>query len=299
MDQSNPPPENPLAILTAFTPVPREPRHDGWGPAEQRAFIEALADCGSVTEACRYVGRSPSSAYRLRRHPEGAEFAQAWQVAVDFGIRRIEDAAMDRALNGVEVPVFAYGDKIATRRVHNESLVMFMLRNRAPERYCEGGSRGLSALDKRMLARLEKQWRAAWEEERRLLDAEEEREDHAAIDAWLDTMRANRLAHMSPAQRERQIAADAQARADKAAGWSPGMPYGAFAEEAAALLAGFVAEVEADWPPLEPWAWEAAEDDEAEAPEERPPLPPPAANDEARPDEPSGPRVRTLKDDGW
>src|SRR5688572_1296898 len=65
----------PLAILTDFTPVPRDQhRHDGWGPDEQRAFIEALADCGSVTEACRYVGRSPSSAYRLRRHPEGAEF---------------------------------------------------------------------------------------------------------------------------------------------------------------------------------------------------------------------------------
>jgi hypothetical protein len=268
--------ETPLTLLTEFAPVPVRERRDGWQEQVQRAFIAALADCGSVEAACRYVGRTPSSAYRLRRHPEGGEFARAWQLAVDLAVHMIEDAAMDRAVNGVEVPVFAYGDKIATRRVHNETLVMFMLRSRAPERYCDGGAKALNAVDKRMLDRLKKQWRQEWEAEDLARDAEEEQETFASLDAFLDNLRGNHLANMSPAQRERQIAADAQARADKAAGWGPGMPYREFAEDAAALLPGFIAEVEADWPPLPEWAWDAPE-----------------------PEPPAGPRVRTVKDDEW
>lgn len=37
--------------LPEFTPVPRKPRHDGWTPERQKAFIEALADTGSVSRA--------------------------------------------------------------------------------------------------------------------------------------------------------------------------------------------------------------------------------------------------------
>lgn len=47
---------------------------------------------------------------------------------------------MDRALNGVEVPVYAYGKIIGTRRVYNDRLLMFMLRNRAPKRFAAGGA---------------------------------------------------------------------------------------------------------------------------------------------------------------
>jgi hypothetical protein len=166
------PPEPPEKALTGFTPVPRQQmRHDGWGPDVQRAFIEFLADTISVSEAARRVGRSAASAYRLRRHPEGAEFAAAWAAARALAIEKIEDFALDRAANGVEVPVFAYGDKIATRRVFSEPLVMFMLQNLAPERYCGEGARGLSALDKRTLERLKQEWREEWEAERERAEA--------------------------------------------------------------------------------------------------------------------------------
>ena len=137
-DPAHPGPvEGPLA----FTPVPRQfERAEGWTPEVQRAFIEWLADLGSVTEACRLVGRSTTGAYRLKRHPEAGEFAAAWARALAFAVGRAEDNAIDRAINGVEVPIFAYKDKLATRRVHNDRLVMFMLRNHAPDRYCEGGA---------------------------------------------------------------------------------------------------------------------------------------------------------------
>jgi len=260
-EPSEDPPRDPLA----FTPVPRlQMRHDGWGPDVQRTFIECLADTVSVKEAARRVGLSASSAYRLRRHPEGAEFAAAWAAARAHAIEQIEDFALDRAANGVEVPVFAYGDKVATRRVFSEPLVMFMLKNLAPERYCSEGARGLSALDKRKLERLKKEWREEWEEERRARETKDEAETLESLDAFFEGLRRNRLTNLSPAERERQIAAAAQARADRAAGWQVGEAYRPYAERAAELLPQFITEVEAEWPPLPPWAWDDPDDEEHE-----------------------------------
>ncbi len=126
-------PKKPATTLPDFTPVPRQrARHDGWTPERQRGFIDKLADYGSVRAAANAVGMTPESAYCLRRQPEAAEFSRAWAAALDLGIARIEDVAMDRALNGVEVPVYAYGQIIGTRIVYNDRLLMFMLRNRAP-----------------------------------------------------------------------------------------------------------------------------------------------------------------------
>ncbi|MGB7408453.1 MAG: hypothetical protein WA908_08095, partial [Pontixanthobacter sp.] len=122
--------------LPTFTPVPRaKERSNGWKPDVQRAFIEALADTGSVRAACKRVNRADHGAYLLRRHPDAAEFRKAWQVALDIGMQKIEDVAMDRALNGVEVPVYSYGKHVGERTVYNDRLLMFMLRNRAPERF--------------------------------------------------------------------------------------------------------------------------------------------------------------------
>jgi len=49
-------PRTTRGTLPAFTPVPRaKERSNGWKPHVQRAFIEALADTGSVASACRAV----------------------------------------------------------------------------------------------------------------------------------------------------------------------------------------------------------------------------------------------------
>jgi hypothetical protein len=45
-----------------FEPVPVRPRHDGWTAERQIAFIEKLADCGSVSAAATHVAMSRESA---------------------------------------------------------------------------------------------------------------------------------------------------------------------------------------------------------------------------------------------
>ncbi|MFL0356386.1 hypothetical protein ACI5KX_07875 [Erythrobacter sp. GH1-10] len=160
----------PRSELPDFTPVPRQyERHDGWTPERQCAFIEALADTGSVAAACKVVDMSTVGAYYLRRQKGAESFRAAWQAALDLGVQRLEDVAMERALNGVEEPLYVYGNLVGTRRKVNDRLLMFMLRNRSPERFgasVNGGSlKGLNAVGKMEKRRLKKKWRAQWEKE--------------------------------------------------------------------------------------------------------------------------------------
>lgn len=114
-----------------FEPVPRQcKRHDGWTPDRQRGFIEALARTGSVSRAADAVNMAKEGAYQLRLHPEAGPFRRAWAVALDYGIRILADAALDRAIHGVPVPIMYHGEQVAERRHFNERLTIFHLQHR-------------------------------------------------------------------------------------------------------------------------------------------------------------------------
>ncbi|WP_254514622.1 hypothetical protein [Novosphingobium sp. G106] len=211
--------KNKKGTIPAFTPVPRHyNRHDGWTPERQRGFIEALADTGSVKSAAHAVNMTPEGAYLLRRHEQAGEFRKAWDAALACGVQRLEDIAMDRALNGVEVPVYSYGKLIGTRRKYNDRLLMFLLRNRAPKRFGEGGAHKENAYTRQQLEKLKAEWRHEWETEKRTeseavverlnrkldLMAERRRADMSAeerrLEAELDAARKRRLALPGPAE---------------------------------------------------------------------------------------------------
>lgn len=119
-----------------WIPVLRKPRADGWTPDKQRAFIETLADCGSVALAARAVGMSEQSCYRLRRAPGSEEFCAAWSAAIDAASKRLIDEAFERALVGSDEPVFdREGHKVGRRFRKNDRMLMFLLRAYAPARF--------------------------------------------------------------------------------------------------------------------------------------------------------------------
>lgn len=189
--------------LPAFTPVPRNRnRHDGWTPERQLGFIEALADTGSVRSAAMSVNMASEGAYQLRRHPEAGEFRKAWEAALALGVQRIEDVAMDRALNGVEVPVYHFGEIVGHRIVYNDYLLMFILRNRAPKRFAADNARGMSALDKQHIARLKKQWRKDWERQHAIEKDEADLRYEDDLDETLKTMHRNWYLMLPPEARE-------------------------------------------------------------------------------------------------
>ncbi|MDP1027686.1 hypothetical protein Q5H91_10715 [Sphingomonas sp. KR1UV-12] len=128
-------PASPRAPMAAFPPVAVRARYDGWTADRQADFITALAATANVEAAARCVGMGTSSAYELRARPDAAPFRRAWQIALDYGIHRLAEAALDRALNGTVTPVFYKGEQVGERRRHDERLAMFLLRMRDPERF--------------------------------------------------------------------------------------------------------------------------------------------------------------------
>ena len=194
--------------IPPFSPVPRgTSRHDGWTQERQRRFIEALAVTGSVKAAAHRVNMTPEGAYLLRRHPEAESFRKAWEAALALGVQQLEDIALERALHGTEVPVYSYGKLIGSRIKHNDRLLMFMLRNRAPTRFAADGrvtARRSSIGDPAFaaeLSRLKKRWRKEWEAEQAAAARLRSEEAVETINARLEAMQQRRLAQMSPRTR--------------------------------------------------------------------------------------------------
>lgn len=110
-----------------FAPTTLSTRHDGWNADRQRAFIAALADSGCITLACRAVGVSPQSAYRLRRHPKGKQFAHAWDTALHCASARLVSIAYERAIEGTRKQYWRDGKLVGETVNPSDALLMFLL----------------------------------------------------------------------------------------------------------------------------------------------------------------------------
>lgn len=120
------------AKLRAVPDTPAEPphkpaRHDSWPLDTQAAFLRALSATHSVSEAARSVGKSRQSAYRLRSRLKGQPFDLAWEVAFHHSYDVLAHTALERALNGVEVPVFFQGEQVGSYRRFDERLTVALL----------------------------------------------------------------------------------------------------------------------------------------------------------------------------
>lgn len=90
---------------------PSPPRRD-WAVEKHIAFIEALAETGIVEEACRRVGMFRTSVDNLRRRHSGIDFRRAWEIAVDYGLYRVEEDAITGSRRGVARPIFYKGEQL-------------------------------------------------------------------------------------------------------------------------------------------------------------------------------------------
>jgi hypothetical protein len=127
-----PPPPEPEA---ADAPPPRVhvARGDRWNKPKMAQFLRMLAATHSVSAAARSVGMSRRSAYKLRARLKGQPFDIAWEAAFRHGYDNLAHAALERALNGVEVPHYCNGKLVGTSRKYDERLTVSLLamRNRA------------------------------------------------------------------------------------------------------------------------------------------------------------------------
>ena len=76
--------------------------------ATRNAFLDCLREKGNVTAAARLVGIDRVTAYRWR--DADADFAQAWDDAIEEAADLIELEAHRRAVSGIDEPVIYQGD---------------------------------------------------------------------------------------------------------------------------------------------------------------------------------------------
>jgi hypothetical protein len=110
-------------------PNPDQPRthHDRWTAPKMAAFLRQLSATHSVSAAARSVGMSRQSAYRLRSRLKGGAFDLAWDVAFHHSYDNLAHAALERALNGVEIPIFHKGEQVGSYRKYDERLTLALL----------------------------------------------------------------------------------------------------------------------------------------------------------------------------
>ena len=95
--------------------------------------LVTLAGGATIEGACRAAGISRRTASRKRQSDQ--EFAAAWDEAIEAGTDALEDEAVRRAKDGYLKPVYHNGVKVGEVREYSDTLLIFMLKARRPEKF--------------------------------------------------------------------------------------------------------------------------------------------------------------------
>lgn len=90
---------------------------------------------GNVSRACEESGTARQRVYEWRAADPA--FATAWDEAVEAGTDELEEEARRRAYEGVDEPVFYQGEMCGTIRKYSDTLLIFLLKGRRPDKYRE------------------------------------------------------------------------------------------------------------------------------------------------------------------
>lgn len=99
--------DDPLLQFAPF--IHPQPKRTSITPDLQRRFVATLAATGIVAQAARSIGKSMEALYMLRRRPGAEGFAAAWDEAAGWGMDRLSDCALERALRQADYSGFACG----------------------------------------------------------------------------------------------------------------------------------------------------------------------------------------------
>lgn len=113
---------------------------------KRAAFLESLIETGgNVSRSCIVAGIGRQRVYEWRT--DDLEFATAWDEAVESGTDELEEEARRRAFAGVDEPVFYQGEECGTIRKYSDTLLIFLLKGRRPDRYRERVTIDVNKLD--------------------------------------------------------------------------------------------------------------------------------------------------------
>lgn len=104
-------------------------------PEKEETFLVVLRETDNVTEAARTAGVPRRTAYEWRE--ADPDFAARWDEAVEEALDAMEREVRRRGLEGVDKPVFYQGAVCGSVREFSDTLLMFHLKARRPEKFRE------------------------------------------------------------------------------------------------------------------------------------------------------------------
>jgi hypothetical protein len=125
-----PPPTDPGPRLAALSlaELARDARQTA---IRKAAFLKSFESIGTVAGAAKAAGIGRRTHYFWME--QDAEYAKAFEDATEVSLDLLEAAARQRALLGVQEPVFYKGRIVGHVRKHSDTLLMFLLNGRRGE----------------------------------------------------------------------------------------------------------------------------------------------------------------------
>lgn len=99
----------------------------------KQIFIRTLAATGIVSRAATAAGWTTSYAHSLKK--SDPEFMEMWINAIDFSTDALEEAARNRAIDGVVKPVFQQGRLVGHITEYSDGLLTTLLKAKRPKEF--------------------------------------------------------------------------------------------------------------------------------------------------------------------
>lgn len=98
-----------------------------------KKFLATFADTGNVTASCMVAGLSRHQIYRRKK--KDAEFAEAWEAALEISVDKLEYVARERSVQGVKEPVYYKGKVVGHVYKPSDRLMELLLKAHRPEKF--------------------------------------------------------------------------------------------------------------------------------------------------------------------
>lgn len=100
---------------------------------KKEEFLEHLRTTANVSDSALKINVSRTALYE--RRDKDPAFKADWDKAVELGTDALEDEGVRRAKDGVTKPVFYKGMICGGVQEYSDTLLMFMLKGRRPEKF--------------------------------------------------------------------------------------------------------------------------------------------------------------------
>jgi hypothetical protein len=115
-------------------------RHDGFTPAKQKRFFAVLGKTGCISDAAKSARISTTTVDRWRRR--NGRFDKLCDLALERASSKIELLAWERAVTGIEEPVYLYGKFSHMRVKRSDAIFRMLLMASNPRKYGRMGAAG-------------------------------------------------------------------------------------------------------------------------------------------------------------